>query len=225
MNADNLQPEVLFATVSGRFRRLIRNLIRGNARKARSLAEKIRKDMQQDGDRIAFQNFIEKMAQEQAVRNAIINIPSIVPVLGTIISIGLMSLEDFYILDQGVRVILALGYLHGMDLQDEKRTEEMVIGILAESYGLNLTEKEGGGDAVIKRLMIALIPQKYVNMGVSRGVKRFLKRLLPFRRRSRLLPVGFGLIMSAVNAYEIIVKTGQLSLKYLAAERHLREKQ
>jgi hypothetical protein len=225
MNADNLQPEVLLARVSDRFRRLIRNLIRGNTKKACSLVEKVREDMLQDGERIAFQNFIEAMAQEQAVRNAVINIPSVVPVLGTIISIGLMSLEDFYILDQGVRVILALSYLHGVDMQDETRTEEMVIGILAESYGLNFTKKETGGDAVIKRLMIALVPQKYVNMGVSRGVKRFLKRLLPFRRRSRLLPVGFGLIMSAVNAYEIIVKTGQLTLKYLAAERHLREKQ
>jgi len=223
MNPDSLQPDVFLATVSDRFRMLIRNLIRGNMKKARELADKVRGDMLEEGGRIAFQNFIENMAQEQALRNAIINIPSIVPVLGTIISIGLMSLEDFYILDQGVRVILALSRLHGLDLQDEKRTEEMVIGILGQAYGLEVPKKDKGGDAVIKRLLISLIPQKYVNMGVSRGVKRFLKRLLPFRRRSRLLPVGFGLIMSAVNAYEIIVKTGQLTLKQMASELHSRE--
>ncbi len=216
--ADSFQPEFLLATVSDRFRRLIRNLIRGNMKKGRELADTIRKDLLADGERIAYQNFIEKMAQEQALRNAVINIPSIVPVLGTLISIGLMSLEDFYILDQGVRVILALSFLHDIDLKDEQMTEELVIGILGAAYGLETT-KEKGHDALIKRLLISLVPQKYVNMGVSRGVKRFLKRLLPFRRRSRLLPVGFGLIMSAVNAYEIIVKTGQLTLKQMPAAK------
>jgi len=50
-------------------------------------------------------------------------------------------------------------------------------------------------------------------------VRKFLKRLLPFRRKSRLLPAGFGIVMSAVNAYEIIVKVGRITMARLDRER------
>jgi hypothetical protein len=220
MQTDNLHHDDILATISDQFRALIRNLIRGNTKKANSLAEIIKLNILRDGEKIAFQNLIEEMAQDQAIRNSFINLPSIVPGIGTVIAIGLMSVEDFFVLDQGVRLILTLYVLYGMNSEDREKIEEMVIIVLGEAYGLNLSGKESNSDAIIRKFMTAMVPQRYVNIGVNKGVRKFLQRILPFRRKSRLLPIGFGLIMSAVNAYETIVKVGQITLKYLAVERN-----
>jgi hypothetical protein len=220
MNNDHPGDVDILSAIGDQFRTLIRNLVRGNARKARSLAETARKSISEDGERIAFQNLIEEMAQDQAIRNSFINLPSIVPGIGTIIAIGLMSVEDFFILDQGVKLILTLSNLHDMRLDDEKKIEDMVIGILGEAYGLSPSPKDGSSDAVIRKFMTTMFPQRYVNMGVTRGVRKFLQRLLPFRRKSRLLPAGVGIVMSAVNAYETIVKVGQITLRHFAGEKN-----
>jgi hypothetical protein len=219
MNTD-LHGEDILATINDQFRALIINLIRGNTKKAKSLADTARKDIMLNGERIAFQNLIEEMAQGQALRNSFINLPSIVPGIGTIISIALMSVEDFFVLDQGVRLFLTLCLLRGINLEDRTKLEDMVIGVLGEAYGLDLSGKKSNSDEIIKKFMTAMFPQRYVNIGVSRGVRKFLQRLLPFRRKSRLLPAGFGIIMSAVDAYETIVKVGQITLKNFASERN-----
>ena len=219
MNTDHNGEDIL-ATINDQFRTFIRNLIQGNTKKAKSLADTARKDILLNGERIAFQNLIEEMAQGQALRNSFINLPSIVPGIGTIISIGLMSVEDFFVLDQGVRLFLTLFLLHDIGLDDKTKQEDMAIGVLGEAYGLDLSGKKSNSDEIIKKFMTVMFPQRYVNIGVNRGVRKFLQRLLPFRRKSRLLPAGFGIIMSAAYAYETIVKVGQITLKYLAVERN-----
>jgi hypothetical protein len=62
-----------------------------------------------------------------------------------------------------------------------------------------------------------------VNFGLTRWVKVFIKRLLPFRRKSRLMPIGFGMVMSAWDAYDTIVKVGRFALRELPGKRHQRE--
>ena len=84
----------IVSTISGRFRTLIRNLVQGNTRMAHSIAEAARQGISTDGSRIAFQNLIEDMAQDQALRNALINLPSAVPGIGTLISLGLISVIE-----------------------------------------------------------------------------------------------------------------------------------
>jgi len=210
----------IVSTISGRFRTLIRNLVQGNTRKAHSIAEAARQGILTDGSRIAFQNLIEDMAQDQALRNALINLPSAVPGIGTLISLGLISVEDFFLLDQGVKLILAMCHLHGRDFDDPKAREDFVLMVLGEAYGLAPAGSEGDPDTIVRKLMTMMLPKRYMNIGINRAVRKFLRRLLPFRRKSRLLPGGFGVVMSAWDAYDTIVNVGQITLRHLSHERH-----
>ncbi|NTW37810.1 MAG: hypothetical protein HGB17_17240, partial [Syntrophobacteraceae bacterium] len=98
----------IVGAISERFRSLIRSLLRGNVRRARVLAGQVRDELHAVGRQIAVQDLIEDLAQGQAIRNAFINLPSAVPGIGTIISWVLISVEDFFTLDQGVTLILTL---------------------------------------------------------------------------------------------------------------------
>src|SRR5208337_5357688 len=122
--------------------------------------------------------------QGQAVRNAFINLPSAFPCIGTIISWILISLEDFFVLDQSVTLILTLSLLHGLDPEDYKDMEEFAISVVGEAYGLEPSHPDSDSNAFMKNFMIKLLPVRYVNFGLTRWVKAFMKRLLPFRRKS-----------------------------------------
>jgi len=220
MSLDLRSETDILSTISERFRTIIRSLVLGNTKKARSIAEMESGAIIRDGSRIAFQNLIEEMAQGQALRNALINLPSAFPGIGTIISLGLISVEDFFILDQGVKLILALCHLHSKDFDDQNAREDFVISVLGEAYGLSPSGHEGDADTIVRKLMTIMLPKKYMNIGINRGVRIFFRRFLPFRRKSRLLPAGFGVVMSAWDAYDTIVKVGQITLRQLDHERH-----
>lgn len=220
MSPDFRRETDIISAISERFRTIIRSLVLGNTKKARSIAEKKRQAITRDGSRIALQNLIEEMAQGQALRNALINLPSAFPGIGTIISLGLISVEDFFTLDQGVKLILAMCHLHSKDFDDQNAREDFVISVLGEAYGLAPSGHEGDPDTIVRKLMTTMLPKKYMNIGINRGVRRFLQRFLPFRRKSRLLPAGFGVVMSAWDAYDIIVKVGQITLREMAGVRN-----
>ncbi|MGD0210018.1 MAG: hypothetical protein ABSC14_03450 [Desulfomonilia bacterium] len=220
INTKNINGPEIMNAVSDRFKRLIRDLLKGNIKRARSLAARVQKEIPSDGEHIAFQNLIEVLAQGQAVRNAFINLPSAFPGIGTIISWLLISLEDFFVLDQSVTLILTLSLLHGLDPEDYKGMEEFAISVVGEAYGLEPSGPEGNSNAFMKNFMIKLLPVRYVNFGLTRWVKAFMKRLLPFRRKSRLLPAGFGILVSAWDAYDTIVKVGRILMRELPGRRH-----
>ena len=209
----------IVGAVSRRFHGLIRNLLRGNVLRARSLAGRIREDSQALGEQIAIQNLIEDMAQGQAVRNAFINLPSAVPGIGTAISWVLISVEDFYTLDQGITLILSLSILHGLDPENLQEMDELAVNIVGEAYGLRPPGSDPDSRKVATGFMMRLLPQKYVNWGVNRWVKAIVRRILPFRRRSRLLPAGFGIAMSAWNAYDTVVQIGRITQRELAGRQ------
>jgi hypothetical protein len=212
-------PEILSA-ISGRFRRLITGLLKGNIKRARALAAQVRHEISVDGEHISFQNLIEDLAQGQAVRNALINLPSAFAGIGTIISWALISLEDFFVLDQGVTLIMALCLLHGVDPEEYEGMEEFAISVIGQAYGIETSGPASDSKAFAKKFIIKLLPARYVNFGMARWVKVFIKRVLPFRRKSRLMPIGFGIIMSAWDAYDIIVKVGRFTLRELPGKRH-----
>lgn len=215
MDAEKSGAVDIVGAISERFRRLVRNLLKGNLKRARSLADRVRPGMHSQGAHIAFQNLIEDMAQEQALRNAFINIPSVVPGIGTIISWLLISVEDFYSLDQGITLILALSILSGLDPEDEQAMEDLAILVVGEAYGLGPSGPERDSSKVLHGIMTRLLPQRYVDISVAKYVKAFIKRLLPFKRKSRLLPAGFGIAMSLWHAYDTIVKVGRTALREL----------
>jgi hypothetical protein len=219
MNMVNPGDTDIVGAVSKRFHTLIRNLLQGNVLRARALAGRIREEAESYGDKIAIQNLIEDMAQGQALRNAFINLPSAVPGIGTVISWVLMSVEDFYTLDQGITLILALRIVHGRDPEDFPGMEEFATSIVGEAYGLRQPGADPDPQKVAKGFMMRLLPQTYVNWGVNRCIKVLIRRIMPFRIRSRLLPAGFGIAMSAWDAYDTMVKVGRITMRELAGRQ------
>jgi hypothetical protein len=222
MNTERRSDAEMVDALSGRFKRLIRGLLKGNMKRARELAAEVRAKIPTDGEKIAFQGLIEDLAEGQAFRNALINLPSAVPGIGTVISWALISLEDFFVLDQSVTLILSLFLLDGLEPEDEEGMEEFAMAVIGEAYGLVASGHGQDSNALVKKFLIKLLPQRYVNFGVTRWVKALVKRLLPFRRKSRLLPAGFGIAMSAWDAYDTLVKVGTITLRDLPGKRRQR---
>jgi hypothetical protein len=194
---------------------LVSNLIRGNMKRSLGLAEIARREAERSGLNIASQGMIEELARSQAVKNSLINTPSIVPGLGTLLSFCLLGVENFFLLDQSVTLIVSLCSLHGARVEDLKTMERFTMRVVGEAFGIENVEKKGDHRAISREYITKMLPGKYVNTGINRGVRRMLRRLLPFRSGSRLLPAGIGLGVSALNAYEIMVEVGQLTLKHL----------
>ncbi len=168
------------------------------------------------GEPIALQNLIEDMAQGQAFRNAFIK--------HTLRGAGhryghLLGVDQRGgLLHPGSRrhLILALGILGGLDPDDHQQMEDLAILVIGEAYGLEPSGPERDSGTVARKIITSLLPRRYVNIGASRWAKAFVKRLLPFRRKSRLLPAGFGIAMAAWDAYESIVKVGRIAQRELA---------
>jgi hypothetical protein len=191
---------------------LIHNLIKGNTKKARSLADSARQDLFSCGRSIASQNLIEDMAQEQAIKSVIINFPSLFPGIGTIISFWLLGAENFLILDQSVRLVLTLWIFHDHP-EGNKRIDDFVIEVIGEAYNLVNNMSGSTPPAITRKYMTKELPQQYVKMGLN----KLLSRLFPYRSRFRLVPF-IGIATSAVDGYETIVRVGQVALKLI--QRH-----
>jgi hypothetical protein len=207
-------PRVIDA-LGEQFRQLIGNLMRGNEKRAYRLVRIEQKENSSLSIMVTAQNLIEDMAQTQALRNSLINSPSIVPGIGTFLSFWLIGAEDFFLLDQSVTLILALCILNGVCLDDKKAVEDFIIQVIGEAYGIADSDKGIAANTISKDFLTKKLPQKYVNKGLNKGMRKLVHRVLPIKRRSRLLPVGLGLAMSAYHAYDTIVKVGQLSLKHM----------
>ncbi len=205
--------EVLNA-IGDQFLRLVGNLVRGNKKKGLRFAAITRGEVRTMGMRIADQGLIEELAQAQAVKNAIINSPSIVPGIGTLLSFWLLGVENFFLLDQAVTLIIALVDLHEGPVDDQAALERFTVKVVGEVFGVADIDK-ADSRAIGREYFTKTLPLQYLSTGFTRGVKKVVRRLLPFRSNSRLLPAGFGLIASAYNAYETIVNVGQTTLKYL----------
>lgn len=199
-----------------RFLLLIGSLISGNRKRAAALAEEARRHTGGSHPGIMSQTLIEEMAQAQALKNSLINLPSVVPGLGTIVSLSLVGVENFYLLDQSVALVLALCLIHGKDIEDQAAVKELTMRVIGEVFGV--TNRETGDDSrsITREYVSRLLPMKYFNRGVDRGMRRILRRIVPMRSRSRLLPVGIGLGSSAVSAYDTVVNVGQAALRHLA---------
>jgi hypothetical protein len=202
----------LLDALGDRFLLLIDGLIEGNRKRALALAGKAEESSGGANLSIVSQNLIEELAQSQAARNAFLNLPSVVPGLGTAVSLSLVAAENFYLLDQSVTLILALCSLHGKDLDDGRAVRNFTVGIIGEVFGVAGKEAPADTQSVSRSYVARFIPMKYLNRGLNRGMSTILKRLMPARRGSRLLPAGVGLGASALIAYDTIVSVGKETL-------------
>ena len=181
----------ILSAISGRFRRLITGLLKGNIKRARALAAQVRREIPADGEHISFQNLIEDLAQGQAVRNAFINLPSAFPGIGTIISWALISLEDFFVLDQSVTLIMALCILHGVDPEDYEGMEEFAISVIGQAYGIETSGPASDSKAFVKRIHNKIITRTICEFRGGRGGSRFsLKGCFPSGENRGSCPSG-----------------------------------
>lgn len=194
---------------------LVGNLIRGNLKRSLELAEKARAEAASSGMGIASQELIENLARSQALKNSLINSPSVVPGLGTLLSFSLLGVENFFLLDQSVTLIMSLCALHGARVDDLGAMEKFALQVVGEVFGIEVAQGTGDHRAISREYITKTLPGKYLDSGVSRGVKHLLRSLLRFRGHSRLLPAGIGLGASALSAYETVVNVGQTTLKHL----------
>ena len=195
--------------VGTRFGVLVHHLVEGNTKKARRLANKSRRDQGETNPGILSQNLIESLAQEQALKNGGLNLPSLFPGIGTIISFMLVGAENFLILDQCVTVILALWHLCDRD-DDSPDREAFVLRVIGEAYELIDESENADTQDITRRYMTKELPQRYLNV----GFERILTRLFPPRRRLRLVPV-IGVFVSAYDGYHTVVSVGRIALKHL----------
>ncbi len=215
MSGDRIKGSLVFDLLNEQFLLLMANLIKGNRKRALQLADAARRDVGRTGLSIVSQSLIEELAQRQAVKNSLINLPSVVPGVGTILSFSLLGVENFLLLDQSVTLILSLCSLHGANIDDIDAMQELSVLVVGEVFGVSGIEKGENFRAISKEYVTRTLPGQYMGTGVSRGIRRMLRRLLPFRKGSRLLPAGLGLGASALNAYETMVNVGQTTLKHL----------
>ena len=76
---------------------------------------------------------------------------------------------------------------------------------------------ESDSDTLVRKLMTIMLPQEYVNFGMNRGVKDIHSKALPSLQEkiAAHAGIGFGIVMSAWDAYDTIVKVGQITLRQL----------
>lgn len=215
MDGNHTKGSEVLDLLSDQFLLLMTNLIKGNTKRALRFADAARGDIETSGLTIASQNLIENLAQGQAVKNSLINLPSVFPGIGTVLSFGLLGVENFLLLDQSVTLILALCSLHGVPLDDTEAIREFSLQVVGDVFGIAGIEKKENLRTIGREYVTKTLPGKYVNIGVNRGVQKMLRRLLPFQSRSRLLPAGLGIGASALNAYETMIGIGQTTLKSL----------
>ena len=215
MTDDGRAGSEMLDALGDRFLLLIGSLVSGNRKRAAVLAEEALRHGDGSHPGIMSQTLIEEMAQAQALKNSLINLPSVVPGLGTIVSLSLVGVENFYLLDQSVTLVLALCLIHGKDIEDRAAIEDFTVRVIGEVFGI--TNREMGEDSrsITREYVSRLLPMKYFSRGLDRGMRRVLRRLVPMKSRSRLLPVGIGLGSSAVSAYDTIVNVGQATLRRL----------
>ncbi len=206
-------------TLGESFQRLIENLAEGNMKKAEALARRERTRLAESSLSLVSQDLIEEMAQAQALKSAFVNSPSIFPGIGTLISFWLLGAENLLILDQGVTLILALWKLHGLPTEDADEVVARIIQVMGEAFHLVAPGQGMDSQHITQAYMTSALPHKYLGRGVNRGVDRLMHRLFPLKRRSRLLPVGIGIVSSALYAYNTTVRIGRLALERIPAGR------
>lgn len=213
MNNDQIKGSAVLDVLGDQFLLLMGNLVQGNMKRALRYAETAGKEVGKSGLNIASQGLIEDLAQAQALKSSVINSPSIVPGIGTFLSFWLLGVENFFLLDQSVTLIIALCRLHGVSVEDRQVMERFAVEVVGEVFGIGTIEKKEDFRAISREYVTKTLPMKYVNSGMNSGMRKLLRRLLPFRSRSRLLPAGIGLGASALSAYEMLVNIGQTTLK------------
>lgn len=207
----------MLEALGDQFQSFLRNLIKGNLKGAKRTATIKLENSNHNEIPIIALDLIEDTAQRQAIRNAILNIPSVFPGIGTIISFWLVGAENLLMLDQSVSLILTLGFLYGLPMDDEKMIEEVILEIIGKTYHI-VDEAHTSNTSIITETYITkILPQKYIN----KGINRIITRLFPARRKSRLLPGGIGVIASAIYGYKTIVQVGHTAIKCLLSKQSL----
>jgi hypothetical protein len=208
------QRQDLISELESGFERLVGELASGNLRKARRQARKAL--AKNHGVWAASLSLIGDEAEEQSFKSALLNLPSVVPGLGTLISFVMMGAADFLILDDCVRLILSLRIVYGLPVEGHEENRERVMRVLSQA--LELEDPQQAGQALVGQVM----PERYVSAFMNRGLTKVLSRLTG-RRGLKLLPAGIGVAVSAYGGQRAVRRIGEAALEQILAELKLRE--
>ncbi len=159
---------------------------------------------------------IEDEADEQAIKSALINLPSVVPGIGTLIAFVMMGAADFLILDDCIRLILSLRIVYGLPVDGQDENRERVMRVLSQALALDDTKPAG------QTLVGQVMPERYVSAFMNRGLTKVLSRLTG-RRGLKLLPAGIGVAVSAYGGQSAVRSIGAAALEQIHAELELKE--
>lgn len=203
----------LLTEIENGFEKLVRELAAGNIKKAGRLA---RHSLEKDsGPWSAAERLIDEKAQEQSAKSAILNLPSVVPGIGTLISFVMMGAADFLILDDCVTLILCLRAMYGLPIDDADENRVKIMRVI--SVALKLEENTAAGHEIVGKIM----PDRYINVYLNRGLTNVLTYLTG-KRGLKLLPAGIGVAVSAWSGQRAIRRIGHAAIDEINAELKLK---
>ncbi len=204
----------MISRMADRFQVLLDSLIDGNLRRAEKKARAIKKIRNCEDLKVIAWDLVEETAQGQAIKNAVVNLPSVFPGIGTLISFWLIGAENFLMLDQSILLVLILAYLFDHPVVGQRdKLKEVILGVLGKAYRIADDAVIVDADFVARNYLTNTLPQRYLN----KGAKKLFNRLFPPRKRWRLLPLGIGVLSSALDGYDTTIRVGKLAVEYLEA--------
>ena len=136
-----------------------------------------------------------------------------VPGLGTTAAVGVASAETAGFLESTALFAQAVSEIHGLPVQDAKRANALVLGLMLGKDGKNLVQrfskKNGGVDSMLGSwgaTVTKQLPSPLVDLLVRKLRKTFIRKFAARAGGSlvgRLLPFGIGAVVNAQMARQV----------------------
>jgi hypothetical protein len=127
---------------------------------------------------------------------------AIVPAIGTVASLATATTEAVAALDAAVLYTLAVAEVHRLPVDDVKRRQALVLGVVMGEGGAALMSKVTGGKDRWARSVTEAVPLRVlgpVNNALTRWfVRRYVTRQIALAV-GRALPLGLGVLIGGVG--------------------------
>lgn len=162
---------------------------------------------------------IRSTRRRVAATGALSGAAAIVPGVGTVLSIGTITSQALYALEQEIELVLSIAMIYGHELgsSDERVLEALVVvGITSGAVKLREDVLVSGGE----RLAVAAfrrVPGTLLAHGGSRILTRILARFASTgaaKAAARLVPIGVGVAAGAGFDWIAVTGLGRAAMKY-----------
>ncbi len=160
-----------------------------------------------DNDKIA-KKIATRIKRKCAIQGGLMAIPGVIPGLGSLIQIGISTIDFSYLIKNQVYLIFAIGYCY--EINDLEKLKRGTINCFGSSLNIyDIVEIRNQIGIKIKENLT----QKAIKIIIKKFQKALVKRFL-FNMIFKLIPFGIGIIVGSISHW-IIIKTIQFnSIKY-----------